>query len=84
MAVVALIVTLSAVESAVPSFTVKPSTYAPSSSAVNVGLTTVASERVALLPAGFDVKRQVYVNVSALASELNEPSSVTSVVVLMF
>ncbi len=80
-----MIVTLSAVESAVPSFTVKPSTYAPSSSAVNVGLTTVASERVALLPAGFDVKRQVYVKVSLLASSaLEDPSSVTTVVVLMF
>jgi hypothetical protein len=77
-AVAAVIVTVSAALPIVPSLTTKLNTYAPSLSAVNVGLTAVALDSVAVLLAGFDVNDQLYVSGSSFASVLPLPFSVTT------
>lgn len=44
---------------ALPSLTVRLSTYTPATSGVNVGLTTVELDSVALLLTGFEVNDQL-------------------------
>jgi hypothetical protein len=77
-AVAAVTVTVSAALFTVPSLTTRLSTYAPSLSAVNWGLTAVALDSVAVLLAGLDVNDQLYVSVSPFASLLPLPFSVTT------
>ncbi len=53
-----VIVTVSGAESTEPSLTTSWTSYDPDTSAMNVGWSLVAPERVAVLPAGLETKDQ--------------------------
>ena len=52
-------------------------TKTPATSAMKVGLTTLVEDKDAVLPVGLVVSTHLYVNLSALASELAAPVKIT-------
>ena len=67
-----------------PSLTTSEATYAPATSAVNVGIADVALLNIAVLPAGLLVNDQLYVNTSPFASLLLLPFKVTRFPAVIF